>query len=104
MANWALVVRGLASLVEGEKERLRVRMEGVVGAVRKAREEGWVWWGVVVVVGGDRRVERWDRRAVLRLWVLRRARLSFRVSRSLRRRRRMDSGVGAVGERGRERF
>ena len=89
-------------MAEGEKERLRVWMEGLVGAVRKAREEGWAWGGevAVVVVGGDRRVERWDIRAVLRAWVLRRARLSLRVSWSLRRRRRMDSGVGAVGERG----
>ena len=102
MANWALVVNGLASLAEGEKERLRVWMAGFVGVVRKAREEGWILG--VLVVGGEKRVERWDMRAVLRLWVLRRARLSLRFSWSLRRRRRMDSGVGAVGERGSSRF
>ena len=34
------MVKGLASLAEGEKERLRVWMAGLVGAVRKAREEG----------------------------------------------------------------
>ena len=77
-------------------------MAGLVGAVRKAREEGWVWDGLVV--GGERRVERCDMRAVLRLWVLRRARLSFRVSWSLRRRSRMDSGLGAVRDRGSSRF
>ena len=96
------MVKGLASLAEGEKERLRAWMAGLVGAVRKAREEGWVLGALVV--GGERRAERWDIRAVLRLWVLRRARLSLRVSWSLRRRRRMDSGVGAVGDRGSSRF
>lgn len=49
-------------------------------------------------------MEREERRVRLLLWVVWRARLSFLVSASLRRSWRVDSGVGAVGGRGRVRF
>lgn len=89
---------GFEDLDEGEKERLRDWAAGFVGEVRKASEEA------PVVVDGERIALSWDIRAVLRVRVERRAWLSLRVSWSLRRRRRMDSGVGAVVETGSWRF
>lgn len=55
-------------------------------------------------MGAERRAVNWDIRATLRVCVVCRARFSFRVSWSLRRRRRTDSGVGAEGEMGSSRF
>ena len=60
--------------------------------VRKSRE------GVSAAVGGESKVFSWAMRDALRVWVAWSARFNLRVSCSLRRRRRMDSGVGAEGE------
>ena len=68
-----------------------------MGEARKAREEGSDW---IDVVGGERREESFITSAAFWLCVDRSAWFSFRVSWSLRRRSRMDSGVGAEGERG----
>lgn len=57
--------------------------------VRKARE------GLSAPVGGESKVLSWLMRDELRVCVERSARFSLRVSWSLRRSRRMDSGVGA---------
>lgn len=66
-------------------------MAGSVGEVRKARDL------LEVVEEGERKVLSWVIMEALRVWVERRAWLSFLVSWSLRRRRRIDSGVGAEG-------
>ena len=57
--------------------------------VRKARE------GLSTATEGESRVLSWVIRAALRVCVDRSARFSLRVSWSLRRSKRMDSGVGA---------
>lgn len=57
--------------------------------VRKARE------GLSATVGGESKVLSWLTRNELRVCVERSARFSLRVSWSLRRSKRMDSGVGA---------
>lgn len=65
----------------------------------KFEDEGWDEGK-----GAERRVWSWLMRVVFRVCWRRRARLSLRVSWSLRRRRWMDSGVGALGESGSWRF
>ncbi len=79
-------------MAEGENERLRDWAAGLVWDVRKARE------GLSAVVGGESRVVSSVMRVALRVCVERSARFSLRVSWSLRRSRRMDSGVGADDE------
>ena len=51
-----------------------------------------------MAVGGESKVLSWAMRDALRVCEAWRARFSLRVSCSLRRRRRTDSGVGAEGE------
>ena len=73
--------------------------------VRNARFGCGGWVDVLFVVegegGGERMVLRWLIRRAFRWFCLRRAWLSFRVSWTLRRRMRVDSGVAAVSGRGR---
>jgi hypothetical protein len=82
--------------------------EGGVNVRPRVAAEGW--WvrkervGLEGVVGGERMEERDERRAVFWERVWRRARFRLLVSRSLVRRARRDSGVGAMAGRERERF
>ena len=92
--NCAFVVRGVASLDEGENERLSDCAAGLVWDVRNASE------GLSSAVAGESKVLRWVTRVALRVCVERSARFSLRVSWSLRRSRRIDSGVGAEEEMG----
>lgn len=92
--NCAFVVRGVASLDEGENERLSDCAAGLVRDVRNASE------GLSSVVAGESKVLSWVMRVALRLCADRSARFSLRVSCSLRRSRRIDSGVGAEEEMG----
>ena len=62
--------------------------------VRNARD------GLSAAVGGESKVLSWVVRAALRVCVEWSARFSLRVSWSLRRSKRMDSGVGAEDGRG----
>ena len=79
-------------MAEGENERLRDWAAGLLWDVRKARE------GVSAVVGGESKVFNSVMRVALRVCVERSARFNLRVSWSLRRSSRMDSGVGAEDE------
>ena len=94
------MVKGLASLEEGEKESLRDSLAEFAVEVRKLRERVPGACGVEEL----RSVVSWDNRAALRIWLERRAWFSLRVSWSLRRSWRIDSGVGAEEERGSVRF
>ncbi len=89
MTNCALVVRGVASFADDENERLSDRAAGLVCEVRKARE------GLSAAAGGESKVLSWAIRVAFRVCVERSARFNLRVSWSLRRSRRIDSGVGA---------
>lgn len=107
--KWAWVVRGGWGVWEVEEVG---RGGGERGWVVKNVRVGWGGRGMmgfdvefdVDVGGGERRVEREERRVRFLAWVVWRARFNFLVSASLRRRWRMDSGVGAVGGRGSVRF
>lgn len=99
------MVRGVGAGIVELKERCKGWAEG--WWVRNERDGGCsvgLAEETGAVEGGVRRALRLFIKAVFRERVRRRARFSFFVSRILRRRARIDSGVGALGRSGSERF
>ena len=72
--NCELVVNGVASLDEGENERLSDCAAGLTWDVRNASEE------LSAFVGGESKVLSWVMRVALRVCAERSARFNLRVS------------------------